>query len=43
MIGAKVANNPLEVAQNSDVVFSILGYPHDVREVVLGDNGVLTV
>jgi 3-hydroxyisobutyrate dehydrogenase len=25
----------------SDVVFSIVGFPHDVREVILGDDGVL--
>jgi len=40
-LGAKVASSPLEVAQNSNIVFTILGYPHDVREVVLGNNGVL--
>jgi 3-hydroxyisobutyrate dehydrogenase len=38
-----VAASPLEVAQTSNVVFTILGYPHDVREVVLGNNGVLQV
>lgn len=40
-LGAKVAASPLEVAQNSNIVFTILGYPHDVREVVLGEKGVL--
>ena len=42
-LGAKVVSSPLEVAQNSNVVFTILGYPHDVREVVLGNKGVLQV
>jgi 3-hydroxyisobutyrate dehydrogenase len=29
------------VAQNSDVIFSIVGYPSDVREDMLGTNGAL--
>jgi 3-hydroxyisobutyrate dehydrogenase len=40
-LGAKLAKSPKEVAAASDVVFVIVGYPHDVREVVLGENGVL--
>jgi len=40
-LGAKVVSSPKEVALNSDVVFTILGYPHDVRQVVLGDDGIL--
>ncbi len=39
--GAKLATSPQEVAANSDVVFSIVGYPQDVREVTLGDQGSL--
>ena len=39
--GAAWANTPKAVAQNSDVVFTIVGYPADVREVVLGEQGVL--
>ena len=35
------ANSPKEVAENSDVIFSIVGFPDDVREVTLGDNGAL--
>ena len=31
--GAKVAASVLEVADNSDVVFSIVGFPADVRAV----------
>jgi 3-hydroxyisobutyrate dehydrogenase len=41
-LGAKAAGSPKEVAQNSDVVFSIVGYPADVREVILGTEGALT-
>ncbi len=40
-LGAKLAASPQEVAANSDVIFSIVGMPHDVREVILGENGVL--
>lgn len=39
--GAAWADTPREVAEQSDVVFTIVGYPADVRQVVLGDDGVL--
>lgn len=39
--GAQWAQNPREVAQASDVIFTIVGYPADVRTVILGDDGVL--
>ncbi len=39
--GADWADSPAEVASRSDVIFSIVGFPADVREVVLGPNGVL--
>lgn len=39
--GAAWADTPARVAAASDVVFSIVGYPADVRAVVLGGEGVL--
>ncbi|MEZ6100451.1 MAG: NAD(P)-dependent oxidoreductase [Pirellulaceae bacterium] len=39
--GATWADSPKDVAAASDVVFSIVGYPHDVRSVILGEHGVL--
>jgi 3-hydroxyisobutyrate dehydrogenase len=39
--GAKWADSPRDVAAASDVVFTIVGYPDDVREVTLGENGAL--
>ena len=39
--GAAWADTPREVAAAADVVFSIVGYPDDVREVILGDAGAL--
>jgi 3-hydroxyisobutyrate dehydrogenase len=39
--GAHWAATPREVAQASDVVFSMVGFPHEVREVVLGSDGAL--
>jgi 3-hydroxyisobutyrate dehydrogenase len=39
--GATWAGSPKEVAQNSDVIFSIVGFPSDVREVLLGEDGAL--
>ncbi len=40
--GARWAGTPEEVAENSDVVFTMVGYPRDVRDVILGDRGVLS-
>jgi 3-hydroxyisobutyrate dehydrogenase len=39
--GAKWGNTPRQVAEQSDVVFAIVGFPRDVREVFLGGDGVL--
>jgi 3-hydroxyisobutyrate dehydrogenase len=39
--GAAEARSPRAVAEASDVVFSIVGFPHDVREVTLGPDGAL--
>jgi 3-hydroxyisobutyrate dehydrogenase len=40
--GARDAGSPREVAEASDVVFTIVGYPSDVREVTLGPAGTLS-
>lgn len=40
-LGATWANSPREVAELSDVVFSIVGFPADVEEVILGGQGAL--
>ena len=39
--GATWAESPAEVAAASDITFSIVGFPGDVREVFLGENGAL--
>jgi 3-hydroxyisobutyrate dehydrogenase len=39
--GAAWADTPAAVAERSDVVFTMLGYPSDVRQVVLGEAGLL--
>lgn len=39
--GATWAESPKAVAEASDVIFTIVGFPHDVREVYLGEDGVL--
>jgi 3-hydroxyisobutyrate dehydrogenase len=39
--GAKWADTPKAVAEASDVVFAIVGFPSDVRNVMLGDDGAL--
>lgn len=40
--GATLAATPAEVAHRSDVVFVMVGFPHDVRQVILGENGLLS-
>lgn len=39
--GARWAESPRAVAENADVIFTIVGYPADVRSVILGPDGVL--
>src|SRR5204862_4757326 len=39
--GAAYAPTPKAVAERSDVVFAIVGFPKDVREVFLGPQGAL--
>ena len=42
-MGAKFVDSPKEVGANSDVVISIVGYPSDVRSVILDEErGVLS-
>lgn len=39
--GAQVADSPKAAAEASDVAFAIVGFPKDVRQVFLGENGLL--
>ena len=39
--GATWSESPRAVAEASDIVFTIVGFPTDVREVILGEQGVL--
>ena len=39
--GATWYSSPMEVAQNSDVIFTIVGFPNDVEVVYLGEQGIL--
>lgn len=40
--GASWADTPARAAAGADVIFTMVGYPADVREVVLGQHGVLS-
>ncbi|GGG20368.1 3-hydroxyisobutyrate dehydrogenase [Lysinibacillus alkalisoli] len=40
-IGALWAPTPKAAAHDADVIFTMVGYPQDVAQVVLGDEGVL--
>jgi 3-hydroxyisobutyrate dehydrogenase len=39
--GAHWCDTPRQVAQNSEMIFSIVGFPPDVERVLLGEDGVL--
>jgi 3-hydroxyisobutyrate dehydrogenase len=39
--GARWADSPAAVTREADVVFTIVGFPADVREVYFGANGIL--
>ncbi|WP_407642004.1 NAD(P)-dependent oxidoreductase [Cytobacillus massiliigabonensis] len=39
--GAKWAGSPKEVAEKSNIIITIVGYPADVEEVYLGENGII--
>ena len=39
--GAAWCENPAQVAEQSDVIFSIVGFPQDVEEVMLGKEGAI--
>ncbi len=39
--GAAWADTPREAAKSSDVVFTIVGFPDDVRQVYFAENGIL--
>jgi 3-hydroxyisobutyrate dehydrogenase len=40
--GAQWVDSPAEVAANADIVFTIVGHPTDVRNVYLGEKGILS-
>ena len=39
--GATWADSPRAVAEQSDVIFTMVGFPQEVRDVYLGSNGIL--
>ncbi|MCL4138192.1 UNVERIFIED_CONTAM: hypothetical protein GTU68_025580 [Idotea baltica] len=39
--GATWVDSPQEVAEHSDVIFTIVGFPKDVEEVYFGEKGIL--
>jgi 3-hydroxyisobutyrate dehydrogenase len=40
--GAVWCDSPAEAAEGADVIFTIVGFPPDVEDVILGDQGVLS-
>lgn len=40
-LGANWAKTPKEAASNQDIIFTMVGFPSDVEEVYLGENGLL--
>ena len=40
-LGAKWANSPAEASVNQQIIFTMVGYPSDVKEVYEGEQGIL--
>lgn len=40
--GASWADSPAEAARGAEIIFTIVGYPQDVEQVILGNDGVLS-
>ncbi len=40
--GAEWTNSPKDVAEKANVIITMVGYPSDVEEVYLGENGIIT-
>lgn len=40
--GAQWCETPMDVAAQSNIIFSIVGFPRDVRQVLLGADGILS-
>lgn len=40
--GARLCENPAEVAKNADIIFTIVGFPDDVREVYFEEEGIFS-
>jgi len=41
-MGAAWAESPRDVASKSDLTFSMVGYPKDIRDTYFGENGILS-
>jgi len=41
-LGAKLAESPHDVAEQSDIICGMVGFPSDVRDVFLGEQGALS-
>lgn len=41
--GAVLVSSPSEVAKKVEILFTMVGYPHDVEEVYFGDNGIFQI
>ncbi len=39
-LGAVALDTPKEIAEQADIIFTIIGHPKDVREVYFGENGI---
>ncbi|MBS4193802.1 NAD(P)-dependent oxidoreductase [Lederbergia citri] len=40
--GAEWLNTPKEIAENADIIITMVGYPHDVEETYFGKNGLFS-
>ncbi|TYS50431.1 NAD(P)-dependent oxidoreductase [Bacillus infantis] len=40
-LGAKWADSPRKIAETSDIIITMVGYPKDVEEIFLGEDGLI--
>ncbi len=41
--GARICSDAAEAARGAEIIFTIVGYPHDVRDTYLGEQGIIEV
>jgi 3-hydroxyisobutyrate dehydrogenase len=41
-LGAKYVDSPKKIAESCDLIFTMVGFPNDVRNIYFGENGIIS-